>query len=109
MFSFGWTEIAITFLIVIVVIGPKEIPNLIRYLGSFSRSLKKISREFKISLNEISSESGMDEVKNSIKDLKNVKKDLDPTKDLKKEIESLEDTKKVFENEINKDSVSEDK
>ena len=50
MFSFGWSEIALTIIIVVIVVGPKEIPNLLRQLGSFSKSIKKISREFKSSL-----------------------------------------------------------
>ena len=45
MFSFGWSEIALTIVIIVIVIGPKEIPNLLRQLGSFSKSIKKISRK----------------------------------------------------------------
>ena len=51
MFSFGWSEIALTLVIIIIVVGPKEIPNLLRQIGSLSKSFKKISREFKKSLN----------------------------------------------------------
>ena len=43
MFSFGWSEIALTTIIIIIVVGPKEIPNLLKQIGSFSRSIKKIS------------------------------------------------------------------
>ena len=40
MFSFGWSELTLTAIIVIIVIGPKEIPNLLKQIGSFSKSLK---------------------------------------------------------------------
>ena len=46
MFSFGWSELALTALIVIIVVGPKEIPNLLKQIGTFTKSIKKISREF---------------------------------------------------------------
>ena len=108
MFSFGWSEIALTIVIIVIVIGPKEIPNLLRQLGSFSKSIKKISREFKSSLNEISEEGDFKSVKDSIKDINNIKKDLDPTEDIKKELSSVKDTVSVFENEI-KDLNSKDK
>ena len=102
MFSFGWSEIALTIVIVVIIVGPKEIPNLLRQLGSFSRSIKKISRDFKSSLNEISEEGDLKSVKESIKDIKNIKNDLDPTKEIKKELNSAKDTVSVFKNEIKK-------
>ena len=100
MFSFGWSEIALTVVIIVIVVGPKEIPNLLRQLGSFSRSIKKITREFKTSLNEISEEGNLKSVKDSIKDIHNIKKDLDPTQEIKKELDSVKETVSVFENEI---------
>ena len=89
MLSFGWSEIALTVIIVIIVVGPKEIPNLLKQIGSFSKSLKKISREFKNSLNELAEENDLKDVKKSIK---NIKKDLDPTIDFKEEINSIKET-----------------
>ena len=51
MLSFGWSEIALVVVVVVIVVGPKELPNLLRQLGAFSKSLKKASRQFKNSLN----------------------------------------------------------
>ena len=92
MFSFGWSEIALIVIVVIIVVGPKEIPNLLKQIGSFSKSLKKISRDFKNSLKELAEENDLKDVKKSISDLKNIKNDLDPTVDFKKEINSIKDT-----------------
>ena len=107
MFSFGWSEIALTVIIIVIVVGPKEIPNLLKQIGSFSKSIKKISREFKKSLNDIAEESDLKDVKDSISEIKNIKKDLDPTQVLKKDFESIKDTANVFEKEI-KDLSSND-
>ena len=100
MLSFGWSEIVLTLIIVIIVVGPKEIPNLLKQIGSFSKSIKKISREFKKSLNDIAEESDLKDVKNSISEIRDIKKDLDPTKEIKKEFDSIKDTANVFEKEI---------
>ena len=100
MFSFGWSEIALTVIIIVIVVGPKEIPNLLKQIGSFSKSIKKISREFKKSLNEIAEENDLKDVKDSISEIKNIKRDLDPTKEIKKEFNSIKDTANVFEKEI---------
>ena len=100
MFSFGWSEIALTVIIVIIVVGPKEIPNLLRQIGYFSKSIKKISREFKKSLNDIAEENDLKDVKDSITEIKNIKKDIDPTQEIKQDLNSLKDSAKVFEKEI---------
>ncbi len=101
MFSFGWSELALTALIIIIVVGPKEIPNLLKQIGSFTKSIKKISREFKSSLNEIANEGDLKDVKESINNIKEIKEDLDPTKQVKDQIDSIKKTANVFENEIN--------
>ena len=100
MFSFGWSEIALTVIIIIIVVGPKEIPHLLKQIGSFSKSIKKISREFKKSLDDIAEESDLKDVKDSISEIKNIKKNLDPTQEIKKELNSIKDTANVFEKEI---------
>ena len=107
MFSFGWSEIALTVIIIVIVVGPKEIPNLLKHIGSFSRSIKKISREFKKSLNDIAEENDLKDVKNSISEIKNIKNDLDPTQEIKNEFNSIKDKAKVFEKEM-KDLSSSD-
>ena len=101
MLSFGWSEIALTAIIVIIVVGPKEIPNLLRQLGSFSKSLKKTSRQFKNSLNELAEENDIADVKKSITDLSKFKDSIDPTKELKKEFNVIKDTVKITDDEIN--------
>ena len=100
MFSFGWSEIVLTIIIVVIIVGPKEIPNLLKQIGAFSKSIKKISREFKKSLNDLAEESELKDIKDSISDIKNIKDDIDPTNEIKKEISSFKDSAKVFEKEI---------
>ena len=100
MFSFGWSEIVLTVIIIVIVVGPKEIPNLLKQIGSFSKYIKKISREFKKSVNDLAEESDFKDVKDSISEIKNIKDNIDPTKDIKKEIDSLQDTNKIFEKQI---------
>ena len=108
MFSFGWSEIALIVIVVIIVVGPKEIPNLLKQIGTFSKSLKKISRDFKNSLNELAEENDLKDVKKSISDLKNIKKNLDPTADFQKEINSIKDAVVSLDTDI-KDINSKEK
>ena len=54
MFSLGWMEISIILIITVIVVGPKEIPTVIKFLKSITSGLGKLSREFKSTVNEIS-------------------------------------------------------
>ena len=100
MLSFGWSEIALVVIVVVIVIGPKELPNLIKNLGNFSKSLKKASRQFKRSLNELSEEGDLKDIKKSFSEFKDIKNDLDPTKNIKEELSSIKETEIFTDKEI---------
>ena len=100
MLSFGWSEIALVVIVVVIVIGPKELPNLIKNLGNFSKSLKKASRQFKNSLNELSEEGDLKDIKKSFSDFKDIKNNLDPTKNIKEELSSIKETEIFTDKEI---------
>ena len=100
MLSFGWSEIALVVVVVVIVVGPKELPNLLRQLGTFSKSLKKASRQFKNSLNELSEEGDLKDIKKSFSEFKNIKNDLDPTKNIKEELSSIKETVIFTDKEI---------
>ena len=70
MFSFGWGEIFLIGIIVIVVIGPKDLPKFIKQIGLLTKNIKKISSDFKSSLNEIADDSEIKELKKSVSEVK---------------------------------------
>ena len=85
MFSLGWMEISIILIITIVIVGPKEIPTVIRTIKSITSGIKKMSREFSSTVNEL---TNLEEVKDIKKDILDTKesivkegKELDVLKD----------------------------
>tara|TARA_Y100001936_G_scaffold253270_1_gene316945 strand:- start:1517 stop:1864 length:348 start_codon:yes stop_codon:yes gene_type:complete len=100
MLSFGWTEILLVFIVVIIFVGPKELPNLIKQLSTFTKSIKKISREFKSSLNEIADQEEFKEINKSIMEVKDLKEDLDIKKNLENEINSIKETSSLVEKDV---------
>ena len=100
MLSFGWGEILLVFIVVIVVVGPKDLPKLIKQLSSFTKSLKKLSREFKASLNEIADHEDFKEVKSSIKEVHKIKDDIDLKGKFKSEINSIKETSDIIDKEV---------
>ena len=100
MFTFGWGEILLVLVIVIVVVGPKDLPKLIKQFSTFAKSLKKLSREFKYSLNEIADQEEFKEINKTIMEAKNIKDDLNIKDKFKSEIKSLKETSEIIEKEV---------
>ena len=100
MLTFGWGEIFLLVGIIIVVVGPKDLPKLIKQISSFTRSIKKLSREFKTSLNDIADHEDFKEVKTSINEVNKIKEDLNLEGQLKNEIQSIKDTTDIIDKEV---------
>jgi len=94
MFSLGWMEISIILIITIVVVGPKEIPTVIRFVKSITKNLRKVSREFSSTIDEIT----------HIQEVKDIKKEILDTKEaVLKEGKDLDEFIEKNNQEIMKD------
>ena len=100
MFSFGWAEIFLIGIIVIIVIGPKDLPIFIKQIGLMAKNLRKISSDFKSSLNEIAEETEIKELAKSVKEVKKIKDGINIKKNFNNEIKEIEDTVREAENSI---------
>ena len=100
MLTFGWGEILLLVGVIIVVVGPKDIPKLIKQFSSFSKSIKKLSREFKTSLNDIADHDDFKEVKTSINEVNKIKDDLNIKDQFKDEIQSIKETTDIIDKEV---------
>ena len=94
MFSLGWMEMSIILIITIVVVGPKEIPTVIRFVKSITKNLRKVSREFTSTIDEIT----------HIQEVKDIKKEILDTKEaVLKEGKDLDEFIEKNNQEIMKD------
>tara|TARA_B100000925_G_scaffold146978_1_gene110088 strand:+ start:160 stop:456 length:297 start_codon:yes stop_codon:yes gene_type:complete len=94
MFSLGWMEISIILIITIIVVGPKEIPKVIKFIKSLTQSLRKVSKEFSTTVDEIT----------HIQEVKDIKKEILDTKEaVLKEGKELDEFIEKNNEEIMKD------
>ncbi len=100
MFTFGWGEIFLIVIIVVVVIGPKDLPKFIKQIGLLTKNIKKISSDFKSSLNDLADEAEIKEIANSVKEVKKIKDGINIKKNFENEINTVKETVKIAENEI---------
>jgi sec-independent protein translocase protein TatB len=66
MFDFAWSELALIAVVALVVIGPKDLPRVMRVVGQWTRRARAIAREFQGSLDQMMREAELDEVKRQI-------------------------------------------
>ena len=100
MLTFGWGEILLVLVVVIVVVGPKDLPKFIKQFSTFAKSLKKLSREFQYSLNEIAAQEEFTEINKTIMEAKNIKDDLNIKDKFQSEVKSLKETANIIEKEV---------
>ena len=85
MFDIGWTEILVIATVAIVVVGPKDLPSMLRTFGRTMGQVRRMSNDFKRqfdqALREAERESGLEETR---KDLQAMSKVADPLKDARK-------------------------
>ncbi|NRG18867.1 twin-arginine translocase subunit TatB [Rhizobiales bacterium] len=88
MFDIGWTELLVIAMIAIIVVGPKDLPKMLRTFGQTVGKLRRMAGEFQSTFNEALREA---EQQADIADMKKqVEKagNFDPLSDLKKSIET---------------------
>lgn len=59
----GWTELLILCALAIIVVGPKDLPRLMRGIGFWVGKARAMAREFQSSFEELARESELDELR----------------------------------------------
>lgn len=72
MFSLGWMEMSIILIICVILVGPKELPVVIKTIKSVILNLKGLSREFTKTVEEVTEFSEIKDIKKEILDTKDV-------------------------------------
>ena len=71
MFDIGWTEFLVIGVVALVVIGPKELPRVLRTMGQGVRKLRHMAGEFQGQFNEALREAELSDLKDSVSGLRN--------------------------------------
>jgi len=64
MFDIAWTELLVLAIIIIVVVGPRDLPKVMRSIGSFMRRARALASQFQSDLDQLARESEIDELRN---------------------------------------------
>lgn len=68
MFEVGWSELLIIAVVLIVVVGPKDLPPMLRAFGKMTARARKVAGEFRAQFDEALREAELDDVRQTIAD-----------------------------------------
>lgn len=85
MLDIGWTELLVIAVILIVVVGPKDLPPMIRAFGKMTSRLRRTAGEFRAQFDEALREAELDDLRKSVEDVRS----LNPSNALRDAINPL--------------------
>lgn len=89
MFDISWSEFLLIGVVALVVIGPKELPAVMRTLGQWTRKVRGMAAEFQNQFQEAMREAEMADLKQHVDDLAQDVKSFDPTSDVRADFHSV--------------------
>ena len=89
MLDIGWSEIAVIVVVALIVIGPKDLPKVLKTIGIWVRKARMLTRDFQNSVDEMIREADLEDVRRQATELRNinigreVEKTIDPSGSLR--------------------------
>nr|WP_321361730.1 Sec-independent protein translocase protein TatB [uncultured Hyphomonas sp.] len=87
----GFTELMVLAVAALIIVGPKDLPMMMRRLGQFVGKGRAMAREFQAAFDDIARQSELDDLRKEIEDLKlsnSLKKATGELSDYEKDVNS---------------------
>jgi len=97
MLDIGFPEFLLISFVLLIVVGPKDFPKVLRSISSFVRKIKSMATQFHSGIDDLANEA-------EISDLRNQVQKLDDKSIMNSEIDEL----KSFEDDLNINSLKKD-
>lgn len=82
MFEIGWTELMLIGIVALIVIGPKDLPDMFRTMGRFTAKIRSMARDFQRAMEQAAKETGVNDIAADLKSATSAKSmGLDAVKD----------------------------
>lgn len=94
--DFGWTELLLIAIVLIVVVGPKDLPRVVRGFSKSLGSLRKTAGEFRKQFDDALADAELDDLKTLASDVKS----MDPRNQIKDALNPLGDVGREINDEL---------
>ena len=115
MFDIGWSEFLFLAVLVLIVVGPQELPGLMRRLGQMTSILRNAALQFQLNLKALDRETEISELKKLADDvspknmLRQIEDDITDAMAPPEIVEPIESAKIPVETDETSSSSDEDK
>ncbi|MEM6496764.1 MAG: Sec-independent protein translocase protein TatB [Pseudomonadota bacterium] len=101
MLDIGWAELFVMAVIALLVVGPKELPAMLRTIGKFVSMIKRQAQDFRSQFDEAIKDTEFEQVKNDLQDLKSeATSTISDVRDgFKDEMRELDDVRRELDEE----------
>jgi sec-independent protein translocase protein TatB len=89
MFDINWSEFLLIGVVALIVIGPKELPGVLRTLGQYTRKVRRMAADFQSQFQEAMREAEMADLKKEVDAMASDIKNYDPLKDVRSDVEAM--------------------
>ena len=66
----SWSHILVVLVVALVVVGPKDLPKLMRTAGQWMRKMRQMADQFRRTFDEMARENELDELRNELEALR---------------------------------------
>jgi sec-independent protein translocase protein TatB len=77
MFDIGWSELLVIAVVAIIVVGPKDLPRLMRTFGHYAGKLRRAASEFQRQFEDAMREAELEEVRKAMQSVRDAAPSLD--------------------------------
>ena len=77
MLDIGWPELLVVAIVLIIVVGPKDLPPMLRAFGRTTKKLRGMANEFRGQFDEALREAELDDVKKTFDDARKAQPDAE--------------------------------
>jgi len=86
MLDIGWSEMLVIAIVLIVVVGPKDLPRMLRTFGVFTSKLRGMADDFRKQFDDAMKDADLGDVKDAVDQVRK----LNPAADIKKALNPME-------------------
>ncbi len=96
MFDIGWPELLVIAIVLVVVVGPKDLPRMLRTFGRTTSKMRSMANDFRKQFDDALKEAELDDVRKIVDDARS----LNPKKAIRRELASLDSIGREVESDL---------
>ena len=96
MFDLGWSEILVIAIVMVVVVGPKDLPRMLRTFGKTTRKMRSMATDFRRQFDDALADADLDDVRSTISDVRK----LNPANSIKDALNPLREAGESVKRDI---------